>query len=242
MSAEKRLVSFKRLLSHLRERLELDLGFVLWDGSTVPAGLAPGALALQIADEGAVAALVRRPKLDTIMNLWVAGRVDLRNGSLFDVVARRPKVRTKEFLRVLDKKLAVGVAAKFLFVPRGGPWPLEKINLKGASDGSESENKGNIQFHYDVSNDFYALILDPEMVYSCAYFADWADDLDTAQRSKLDMSCRRAAPETRRSLAGYRLRLGRAHMSCRPALRGSRPWRDAVAKTIQLRQGKNRAA
>jgi cyclopropane-fatty-acyl-phospholipid synthase len=125
------------------------------------------------------------------MNLWVAGRVDLRNGSLFDVVARRPKVRTKEFLTVLDKKLAVGVAAKFLFVPRGGPWPLEKINLKGASDGSESENKGNIQFHYDVSNDFYALILDPEMVYSCAYFADWADDLATAQRSKLDMSCRR---------------------------------------------------
>ena len=59
------------------------------------------------------------------------------------------------------------------------------------SDGSESENKDNIQFHYDVSNEFYALILDPEMVYSCAYFADWADDLATAQRNKLDMSCRR---------------------------------------------------
>ena len=115
MSAEKRLVSFKRLLSHLRERLELDLGFVLWDGSTIPAGLAPDALALQITDEGAVAALVRRPKLDTAINLWVAGRIDLRNGSLFDVVARRPKVRTKDFVKVLEKKLAVGVAAKFLF-------------------------------------------------------------------------------------------------------------------------------
>ena len=191
MSAEKRLVSFKRLLSHLREKLELDLGFVLWDGSTIPAGLAPDALALQIADEGAVAALVRRPKLDTAMNLWVAGRIDLRNGSLFDVVARRPKVRTKDFVKVLEKKLAVGVAAKFLFVPRGGPWPLEQLDLKGVSDGSESENKDNIQFHYDVSNEFYALILDPEMVYSCAYFADWADDLATAQRNKLDMSCRR---------------------------------------------------
>jgi cyclopropane-fatty-acyl-phospholipid synthase len=191
MSAEKRLASLKRLLNHVRERLELDLGFVLWDGSTVPARLPPDGLALQIADEGAVSALVRRPKLDTVMNLWVAGRIDLRNGSLFDVVARRPKVRTKHFLRVLEKSLAVGVAARFLFVPRGGPWPLERIHAKAMSDGSESDNKDNIQFHYDVSNEFYALILDPELVYSCAYFADWADDLAAAQRNKLDMSCRR---------------------------------------------------
>src|SRR5205814_1294336 len=38
---------------------------------------------------------------------------------------------------------------------------------------------------------FYALVLDPDLVYSCAYFADWTDDLATAQRNKLDMSCRR---------------------------------------------------
>jgi cyclopropane fatty-acyl-phospholipid synthase-like methyltransferase len=44
---------------------------------------------------------------------------------------------------------------------------------------------------YDLSNVFYALFLDPEMVYSCAYFTDWGNDLATAQHDKLDMICRK---------------------------------------------------
>ena len=48
-----------------------------------------------------------------------------------------------------------------------------------------------IRYHYDVSNDFYALWLDPRMVYSCAYFADEADDLEAAQHHKLDLICRK---------------------------------------------------
>ena len=48
-----------------------------------------------------------------------------------------------------------------------------------------------MQFHYDLSNDFYALFLDPEMVYSCAYYTDWQNDLATAQRDKLEMICRK---------------------------------------------------
>lgn len=191
MSAATRLASLKKLLAHVRERLGLDLGFTLWDGSTVPAGLQDDALAIKVGDEGVIAALVRRPKLDTILNLWVTARIDLRNGSLFDVIARRPKVRTKDFLRVLDKRRALAVAAQFLFVPRGGPWPLEQVRANPLADGSEHANRDNVQYHYDVSNAFYALFLDPEMVYTCAYFADWADDLTTAQRNKLDISCRK---------------------------------------------------
>src|SRR5271167_3995703 len=42
-----------------------------------------------------------------------------------------------------------------------------------------------IQSHYDISNDFFALWLDSEMVYSCAMFAD-GDSLETAQLRKLD--------------------------------------------------------
>ena len=186
-----RLDNFRRLLEHLRERLGLDFGFVLWDGSTIPDGLAPGTLAVYIADEGAVAALFRWPKLDTILNLWVTGRVDVRDGNLFDLIARPPKVRTRDFLRVLEKRLALSVAAKFLFVPRGGPWPLERLREGPVADGSESANRENVQYHYDVSNAFYALFLDPDMVYTCAYFADWAEDLATAQRNKLDISCRK---------------------------------------------------
>ncbi len=50
-----------------------------------------------------------------------------------------------------------------------------------------------MHYHYDVSNAFYALFLDPEMVYTCAYFSDWSNDLATAQRDKLDMICRKLA-------------------------------------------------
>jgi len=39
--------------------------------------------------------------------------------------------------------------------------------------------------HYDMGNDFFQLVLDPEMIYSCALFGD-GDDLITAQRRKLD--------------------------------------------------------
>src|SRR4029077_6566464 len=58
-------------------------------------------------------------------------------------------------------------------------------------DGSEATNKKNIHYHYDLSNRFYELFLDPESVYSCASFKDWNNDLATAQADKLDMICRK---------------------------------------------------
>ena len=154
--------------------------------------LSADALAIAIADEGAVAALIRRPKFDTILNLWVSGRIDLRNGSLFDLVARRPKVRTKDFLRAIEKRMILSVAAKFLLVPRGGPWPLERDPqgscLPTAARAPTGKMSNTITTCRTLST---ALFLDPDMVYTCGYFADWADDLATAQRNKLDMSCRR---------------------------------------------------
>jgi len=47
------------------------------------------------------------------------------------------------------------------------------------------------QFHYDVSTEFYKLWLDERMVYSCGYFADPHDTLDSAQLRKLDRICRK---------------------------------------------------
>lgn len=52
-------------------------------------------------------------------------------------------------------------------------------------------DRRHIAYHYDVSNDFYALWLDGNMVYSCAYFKHPDDDLDTAQIQKLDHICRK---------------------------------------------------
>ena len=190
--AARRLDIFRRFLTHISECILPDIGFVLWDGSTVPADLPADALAFIIADEGAVAAMIRRPSVDTFLNLWVTSRFDLRNGSFFEIAARRPKARTRTLMKSLDKRLALATAAKFLFVPRGGPWPLEAVRSdKAGSDETEATNKKNVHYHYDLSNRFYALFLDPEMVYTCAYFRDWNNDLATAQRDKLDMICRK---------------------------------------------------
>ncbi|MDQ6639204.1 MAG: class I SAM-dependent methyltransferase, partial [Pseudomonadota bacterium] len=46
-----------------------------------------------------------------------------------------------------------------------------------------------VQFHYDVSDDFYALWLDPRRVYSCAYFRDPAMSIAQAQEAKLEHIC-----------------------------------------------------
>lgn len=49
----------------------------------------------------------------------------------------------------------------------------------------------NIRFHYDRSNEFYRLFLDPRMVYSCAYFRSPDTPLEDAQVAKLNHICRK---------------------------------------------------
>ena len=48
-----------------------------------------------------------------------------------------------------------------------------------------------IAHHYDVGNDFYALFLDPLMLYTCAYYRDPDGKLEQAQQDKLDLVCRK---------------------------------------------------
>jgi cyclopropane-fatty-acyl-phospholipid synthase len=59
-----------------------------------------------------------------------------------------------------------------------------------ARHGVEVDAK-QVQFHYDVSDDFYRLWLDPRRVYSCAYFRDAGMSLAQAQEAKLDHICRK---------------------------------------------------
>jgi cyclopropane-fatty-acyl-phospholipid synthase len=66
--------------------------------------------------------------------------------------------------------------------------PLHGRNVRAHS---KTENQGAIAFHYDVSNEFYALWLDEAMVYSCAYFERPGDALEDAQFAKLDHICRK---------------------------------------------------
>lgn len=62
--------------------------------------------------------------------------------------------------------------------------------LKGKRHSLERDRQA-VTYHYDVSNDFYALWLDQHMVYSCAYFHSEDEDINTAQERKLDYICRK---------------------------------------------------
>jgi cyclopropane-fatty-acyl-phospholipid synthase len=52
-------------------------------------------------------------------------------------------------------------------------------------------SRRNIHAHYDLSNEFFRLFLDPSMVYSCAWYETSGDSLETAQFQKLDRICRK---------------------------------------------------
>jgi len=192
LSGAERLEIFRDLLGDAHRALNLQFGFELWDGSTIPTDLPSYAMRLVIKRENVVASLLRRPRLDTVINAYVAGLLELRNGTIFDLAAQRPQ-KTGRRLRSVSRLKALKAAYHFLRAPADMPRPLDRSRQgTGSRDGKPSTNKANIAHHYDVSNEFYRLFLDPEMVYTCAYFQpEWHDDLARAQRDKLDMICRK---------------------------------------------------
>ncbi len=62
--------------------------------------------------------------------------------------------------------------------------------LKGEKHSKERDAQA-ISYHYDVSNEFYKLFLDKNMQYSCAYFQNGSEDIDTAQLQKMDYICKK---------------------------------------------------
>ncbi len=82
--------------------------------------------------------------------------------------------------------------ASLLFrLPLSDPIDTTRRSILSGRLHSKRRDRQAIQHHYDVSNDFYALWLGSEMVYSCAYFQRPNDDLNTAQAQKLDYICRK---------------------------------------------------
>lgn len=55
----------------------------------------------------------------------------------------------------------------------------------------EHRDAEGVRFHYDVCDEFYGLWLDPQRVYSCAYYRDAGCDLAAAQQAKLELVCRK---------------------------------------------------
>ncbi len=72
-----------------------------------------------------------------------------------------------------------------------GPARKGRLPAFFRSAHSKTRDAEAIRYHYDVSNDFYALWLDARMVYSCAYYRTGAEDIATAQEQKLEHICRK---------------------------------------------------
>ena len=136
----------------------------LWDGSS-PFGDGPAIGDLVIRDRRTLLGLIGNPEL-YFGEAYMAKRLDVR-GALEPVVealSRLPAPATTWYHR-LSSRLA---------------WP-----------NSPAGARRNVHLHYDLGNDFYARWLDPDMVYTCAYFASPAVTLEQAQSAKLDLICRK---------------------------------------------------
>ena len=72
-----------------------------------------------------------------------------------------------------------------------GWWTQALRRAKSIATHTPQKDSEQIRFHYDVSDDFYALWLDPRRVYSCAYYREPGFSLAQAQEAKLDHICRK---------------------------------------------------
>src|SRR6266571_3225015 len=73
----------------------------------------------------------------------------------------------------------------------GQPRPRDAAAKLSGTRHSKERDRQAVTYHYNRSNDFYALWLGSRMIYSCAYFATPDDDIDTAQEQKLEYICRK---------------------------------------------------
>ncbi len=189
----KQLAAAKNLAAALARRLDLDLWLTLWDGSSVPLGQSVSSRReIRIADPGVIATMLRHPSLDTMIQLYIAKRIDFDGGTIVEFGQEFAKPKGGVKFKNLPKLALVKGLSPFLFAP--GEAPRAVGGFAGEITGKRrklADNKAFIQFHYDLSNDFYALFLDPEMVYSCAYYTDWSNGVEQAQRDKLEMICRK---------------------------------------------------
>jgi cyclopropane-fatty-acyl-phospholipid synthase len=150
----------------------------LWDGTAVQAPDAK--FELHVNAPFALRAAFS-PPLDlhpgeAFVEKWIDVSGDLENA--IDAIERR----TEHLSPVDMARIAAGIAT----LPRP-PRATGSAHLTGAAH-SKARDAAAIGFHYDQPVAFYSSFLGSELVYSCAYWDDGVDDLEAAQRRKLDYS------------------------------------------------------
>ena len=185
------------LLTRLFYRLPFKLTLRLWNGAAVRVGASDSA-----AQESPFALVFRNPE---VVCSAVLGRDPLRlaeayfrgdldiEGDFFAALELKDHLQALQ-LSVGEQIAAAATALRLRALNadrRHAQIQWTPSHGRTVKAHSKAENRDAIHFHYDVSNEFYALWLDRAMVYSCAYFEDPGLGLDAAQVAKLEHICRK---------------------------------------------------
>lgn len=187
---ESRLRAARKLVRHTADLLQGDLSVELWNGEVLPLG--PNArddVRLVVRSPSAVRRLLLKPSLMTLFELYAEDELDYTGASPLVASRRYDHFRSLDVAKKFDRKLAMRAAIPFLLGARAKPKAAGYDKSVDRHFTGGRDDKDLIAFHYDVSNAFYALFLDPEMVYSSAYFAAAETTLEAAQIAKLDRIC-----------------------------------------------------
>ncbi len=171
------------------------LGVRLWDGQVISLGRDSPVATVVIHAAGLLRHLALRPDLLRLAEAYFYGEVDVE-GDLYALLTQKTHLQSL----TLSTRDRLSMLAAVMFRSNGAPLTKDGITSVRCSSPtparlsgghSKALNRHAIAFHYDVSNEFYRLWLDDEMVYSCAYFTNPSETLEQAQRNKLDHICRK---------------------------------------------------
>lgn len=182
-----------RILNRLLRSFRGSMTLRLWNGLTHHVGRASPAFTLVVRDATVLKQLVLNRNPIFLADAYFRDRIDFE-GDLYAVLHLKGHFQTLALS--LRERCALWIDAMQL--PRMQAAALPPAHNTGLNadksfshDHSKKSDRAAISFHYDVSNNFYKLWLDEQMVYSCAYFETPDDTLDQAQRNKLDHICRK---------------------------------------------------
>jgi cyclopropane-fatty-acyl-phospholipid synthase len=166
-----------------------------WDGSTLGGGDGSGRLIIRSPD--ALRRVMWAPGELGFARAYVAGDLDVE-GPIGDVLRAFESVLPRgDHVSVVELRAGLAVAPTAMRAIRAlgafgkpPPPPPEEIVPHGRRH-SISRDKKVVSHHYDVGNEFYALVLGPSMTYSCARFVDEQTTLEEAQAAKHESICRK---------------------------------------------------
>jgi cyclopropane-fatty-acyl-phospholipid synthase len=156
------------------------VAFRSWDGER--AGPPDAAATVVINSPDALTRVVQAPGQLGLGRAYVAGDIDVE-GDIFAVLDL-PEVVGGIHLDARQWAQLVGMAGPRLL--RRLPPPAGEVRLHGTRH-SRDRDRAAIAHHYDVSNEFFAIVLGPSMTYSCGVWPDPSGTLEEAQAAKYEL-------------------------------------------------------